>query len=570
MRLALFLLLLCLSLFVKHELVVAAASLDAIEPYCVTTSIAETDGLKAELTYKSQRLPHVFDADFYVDPHVRIIQRGKVLFDGDIGDNQCQFIGLEGPEICSPLESAEESVERASENLKKALASMDDLAIKLDALEQNLELDKNSMSNLKTKPGREKNVEIDKDLSTNADSFLQKLEILDKFSGTIKKNIEELRSALDKAKDPISSQPDVSHIANELSAQIRQTNQALEGLKPGSDLSAIQEHLHVIGVTIISLCQDFDQMRQSLVPARRAYDKQVAAKVLLESQSQPLLPAVRLNVSCWKAESYSLTFCYDPASHRYVPNKGTSLCAFNPPVKVIRQEKVKDLNTKLCFFKKDYSIDGEPIFEVNRGKESAQKFDINLGDNSVAYINGPVFLDLDYDGELEIYLEVASRGAYCCSHGKIYSYSPQKHQYKEFNFDWGNYRNAPSFRDIDGDGYIELINRDEDFSGEFGGYAISGLAPIRIQHYRRGKLIDVTRDFPKLIEEEADHWWKDYTVKQRNVDTILAAYVADMALLGKGHLAFKEALSQYQGEEDDKRKFITLLKKAAKRHGYNI
>ncbi len=115
----------------------------------------------------------------------------------------------------------------------------------------------------------------------------------------------------------------------------------------------------------------------------------------------------------------------------------------------------------------------------------------------------------------------------------------------------------------------EFVSRNEDFSGEFGPYAISGASPIQIWRYRQGRLQDVTRRYPQLIRKDADAWWNAYAQKESDwyhSQVPLAAYLADMYLLGEGAAGWQRVRQIYL--EEDRQEFFQQLRKHLKKHGY--
>jgi subtilisin-like proprotein convertase family protein len=145
-----------------------------------------------------------------------------------------------------------------------------------------------------------------------------------------------------------------------------------------------------------------------------------------------------------------------------------------------------------------------------------------------------VIRDLDADGEPEVLLDLYSGGAHCCTYTLIFRYRPHFRDYRRIVGWWGNvgYR----LGDIDRDGRTELQSADDRFAYAFAAYAFS-LEPIQLWHYDRGRLIDVTRSFPRLVERDAGGLWSLYLRTRRSqypeVRGILAAYLADLYLLGR-------------------------------------
>jgi hypothetical protein len=148
-------------------------------------------------------------------------------------------------------------------------------------------------------------------------------------------------------------------------------------------------------------------------------------------------------------------------------------------------------------------------------------------------VGRPVVRDLDRDGESEVVVDVYTGGAHCCTHSLLYRWQPRGRRYVRSTAGWGNqgYRLA----DLNADRRPELSSRDDRFAARFTAYAASA-SPLRIWHYDRGRLRDVTRRFPRAVERDAALLWQDYLRVRRNevreVRGLLAAWLADQALLG--------------------------------------
>ena len=84
-------------------------------------------------------------------------------------------------------------------------------------------------------------------------------------------------------------------------------------------------------------------------------------------------------------------------------------------------------------------------------------------------------------------------------------------------------------------GVPEFSAFDERFVYEYTAYVFSS-APIQIWSYHQGSLVDVTRDYPALIEKSAatnlGYYNKGRGQKDVDVRSYVAAYVADQYLLG--------------------------------------
>ena len=140
--------------------------------------------------------------------------------------------------------------------------------------------------------------------------------------------------------------------------------------------------------------------------------------------------------------------------------------------------------------------------------------------------------DLD-GGEPEVLVDLFSGGAHCCFFTLILRWDDAAKRYRSTLGYWGNY--GSRLIDLGGDGKPEFSAFDERFVYEFTAYVFSS-APIRIWSYRAGKLVDVTRRFPALIQKSAatnlGYYVKGRGNPNTDVRSYVAAYVADQYLLG--------------------------------------
>jgi len=172
--------------------------------------------------------------------------------------------------------------------------------------------------------------------------------------------------------------------------------------------------------------------------------------------------------------------------------------------------------------------------------------------------------DLDGDGEPEVLVDTFSGGAHCCLTARILTwngtgYTPTDVEYRDVGY---------ALKDADGDGRPELVGQDPVFSTAFTAYAASAFPPLvyRVDH---GKLVDVTRRFPKLVRTDAARLLKDLRKARRGDDVrgVLAAYVADQYLLGKGSTGLKE-LDRQRRKGRVSKGFRPYLLKRLKAWGY--
>jgi hypothetical protein len=182
--------------------------------------------------------------------------------------------------------------------------------------------------------------------------------------------------------------------------------------------------------------------------------------------------------------------------------------------------------------------------------------------------------DLD-TGEPEVILEMFTGGAHCCSVTLLLRWDAGSRSYKSNLVSWGNY--AYRLVDLDADKLPEFSAFDERFVYAFTAYVFSA-APIQIWQYRRGALIDVTREFPREIEKQAAELKATYTKERKSKDVdlrgFIAAYVADLYLLDRGDEA-QTFLRQAQSRGDLRgfggptgAKYVTALTRFLRANGY--
>ncbi|MBH8561303.1 hypothetical protein I8748_03780 [Nostoc sp. CENA67] len=175
-------------------------------------------------------------------------------------------------------------------------------------------------------------------------------------------------------------------------------------------------------------------------------------------------------------------------------------------------------------------------------------------------------LDLDGNKEPEVIADFFTGGAHCCTYSLIYQYNSKSKQYIQTRHEWGNggYR----LKDLDKDGLPEFDSQDDRFAYAFTAYAASGY-PLQIWQYHQGKMIDVTRRYPKLIANHASELWQTYTEARQQGDDgkgFLAAYLADKYLLGQGQDGWKRVQQAYK--KSDRNQYFADLRKFLGETGY--
>ncbi|MBD2435472.1 hypothetical protein [Nostoc sp. FACHB-110] len=206
---------------------------------------------------------------------------------------------------------------------------------------------------------------------------------------------------------------------------------------------------------------------------------------------------------------------------------------------------------------------GKTVLDQKLPQES--EYDRPVGGFDGQENNLPV-LDLDGNKEPEIVADFFTGGAHCCTYSLIYRYDNKSQKYTQIRHEWGNggYR----FNDLDKDGLPEFEARDDRFAYAFTAYAASAY-PLQIWQYRHGKMVDVTRRYPKLIYSHAADLWKTYTeIRQQGDDGkgFLAAYLADKYLLGQGEDGWKRVKQVYKSS--NRNQYFADVRKFLRETGY--
>jgi proprotein convertase P-domain-containing protein len=146
--------------------------------------------------------------------------------------------------------------------------------------------------------------------------------------------------------------------------------------------------------------------------------------------------------------------------------------------------------------------------------------------------------DLD-GGDPEVLVDLYTGGAHCCVETIVLRWNG--HGYSHDVEGFGNF--GYKLVDLDHDGLPELSAFDERFIYTFTAYVFS-YAPPWIADYRAGRLVNVTRRFPAVIEKNAAYALKQFAKLKKpssgfDPRAFVAVYVADQYLLGRPDVAQK-------------------------------
>ena len=153
-------------------------------------------------------------------------------------------------------------------------------------------------------------------------------------------------------------------------------------------------------------------------------------------------------------------------------------------------------------------------------------------------------LDLDGDGSGEAIVDVAERGAYCCSHTVIVGAGADG-AYHALELDWGSFATAAVPKPIK-DGYL-LVGGDSRLDERYTPHALS-FVPARIWRYDHGAVQDVSREQPLFVQADLARLLAERRTLLRRPDHaqidlrgLLTAIAGDGLLLGQ-HAAAQQLL----------------------------
>jgi hypothetical protein len=148
--------------------------------------------------------------------------------------------------------------------------------------------------------------------------------------------------------------------------------------------------------------------------------------------------------------------------------------------------------------------------------------------------------------EPDIFVHLTNGGNICCRVTLIYHYNATSNSYSRSVHTWSDAVDQGPLKSLGKKGQVFFVSSDGRFRYAFGCGACTP-GPIQIWQDRIGKLVDVTRRFRGLINQDARKWLRLY-LKQRTTaygaNGLLVAYVADEVLLGHSNQGFSFAAQQ--------------------------
>lgn len=162
---------------------------------------------------------------------------------------------------------------------------------------------------------------------------------------------------------------------------------------------------------------------------------------------------------------------------------------------------------------------------------------INLGtwEHLSAHSSADIKLygDFDKDGEVEFIVSFYSCEHSCSEEIRIYKYDPTN---DDFVVAASFVNTAPAVKeygDFDHDGNPEILTAGYGFCYLCSTFESSGAAAIKVLRYQNEKFADVTREFPDLLEKDANHFLEIAKGDAPGALLTLPSYLYDMYRLNK-------------------------------------
>ncbi len=140
------------------------------------------------------------------------------------------------------------------------------------------------------------------------------------------------------------------------------------------------------------------------------------------------------------------------------------------------------------------------------------------------------YSDFDNDGEMEILVSAFSCGANCSDRLMVYEYNPANDTYFVSDEIWARLR---EYTDFNKDGMPEFTLYENGFCFRCSN-ASDALSALTILQYDNGNFVDVSTEFPEIIQQNANSYLKSAkSNEQDSAEIFLSGYMFFMFRLGK-------------------------------------
>ncbi len=172
-----------------------------------------------------------------------------------------------------------------------------------------------------------------------------------------------------------------------------------------------------------------------------------------------------------------------------------------------------------------YSMGRAPFYATPVG-ETPKKWSETYADGAQI----EAYSDFDNDDEMEILVSAFACGANCSDRLMVYEYDPVNDTYFVSDEIWARLRD---YTDFNKDGTPEVTLYENGFCFRCS-HASDALSALTILRYDEGKFVDVSTEFPELIQQNADSFLKSAKSNEQDAaDIFLPGYLFNMYRLGE-------------------------------------
>ena len=265
-----------------------------------------------------------------------------------------------------------------------------------------------------------------------------------------------------------------------------------------------------------------------------------------------------------------LTYRFDQKLGRYVSS--LEKARWNDPlpvgsVKITDVTRAANLTITTSYELKNNRVVSAPRVGIVRHRVAVPVSPLSPGE--IGPLSPPAVVNLAGDNEPEIDYGLGFAGTNCCAAEAIYRFDDSKRRYIETVQFWGFYRDAASLRDLDHDGKMEFVTRDEGLTGQFTAECCSGPGVIQVGRFEHDRIHWITRNYPALVRADALRAWRAVrSTKDPNVQPAeIAWYLADKLMLDEGAGGWANARAAYSGS--NWRALARQLRSALQADGYS-
>lgn len=158
-------------------------------------------------------------------------------------------------------------------------------------------------------------------------------------------------------------------------------------------------------------------------------------------------------------------------------------------------------------------------------------------------------IDLNNDKEPEVLLEIVSEQTYRKTYSVIYEYSSKQKKYNVYSIPWEF--KTHKLEDLNRDKRLEFVSYDTSIltNPNLEILRDTSFLPYQVLNYKEGKLVDVTVNFPKLLQYHAASLWQLFLADNKTLkdsQAILTSFVLEKSRFNEGNLAIQQIEQFYK------------------------